>query len=232
MNFQSVFNYRSIKTPILAICKDSTPNEFACYSCVKSKGTKMDILIAGVDEAGRGPLAGPVVAAAVILDPKKPIQGLTDSKKLSEKMREKLYSEIMNNALASAIGFSDVQEIDNINILQATLLAMARAVDGLLIKPTEVWIDGNQTPKISYPSKTIISGDLLEPCISAASIIAKVTRDRVMLDYDRKYPQYGFSAHKGYGTAIHLEALQKYGASPIHRQSFAPVKKALIEKEA
>lgn len=185
----------------------------------------MDRLIAGVDEAGRGPLAGPVVAAAVILDPKNPIQGLTDSKKLSEKKREKLYDEILNKALAYAIGSADVCEIDNINILQATLLAMKRAVEGLPTKPTLVWIDGNCAPQISYPTKTIIGGDLLEPVISAASIIAKVTRDRIMLDYDEKYPQYGFSGHKGYGTALHLDALQKFGASPIHRRSFAPVRK-------
>ncbi len=189
----------------------------------------MDILIAGVDEAGRGPLAGPVVAAAVILDPKQPIQGLTDSKKLSEKMREKLYAEIVAKTISYGVGFADVQEIDTVNILQATLLAMKRAVENLTKTPSSVWIDGNCAPKIAYPTKTIIGGDLLEPCISAASIVAKVTRDRIMLDYDQKYPQYGFSAHKGYGTVLHLEALEKFGASPIHRRSFAPVKQALLK---
>lgn len=192
----------------------------------KQEGNNMD-MIAGVDEAGRGPLAGPVVSAAVILDPQRPIVGLTDSKQLSEKMREKLYAEIMAQCFSYAVGMASVEEIDQLNILQATLLSMKRAVENLPKKPTAVWIDGNAAPKLLYPTKTIIGGDLLEPCISAASIIAKVTRDRLMLDYDREYPQYGFSAHKGYGTERHRAALKNFGASPIHRRSFTPVKEVI-----
>jgi ribonuclease HII len=143
----------------------------------------------------------------------------------------KLYEEIVTHSISYGIGAASVEEIDSMNILQATLLAMKRAVDNLTRVPSEVWIDGNCAPKLIYPTKTIVGGDLLEPCISAASIMAKVTRDRIMLDYDQKYPQYGFAAHKGYGTALHQAALEKCGASPIHRRSFAPVKKVLLMSE-
>jgi len=180
------------------------------------------MLIAGVDEAGRGPLAGPVIAAAVILDPNKPIQGLTDSKLLSEKKREALFDEIQASALAFAVGRAEVAEIDDINILNATLLAMKRAVLSLPQQPSEVLIDGNQAPKLPYQTTTIIKGDLTEPAISAASIIAKVTRDREMLELDKQYPEYGFAKHKGYGTKLHMEALREHGPSVMHRRSFKP----------
>lgn len=180
-------------------------------------------IIAGVDEAGRGPLAGPVIAAAVILNPEKPIEGLTDSKLLSEKMRETLFKMITERVIAYAVGRAEVAEIDNINILQATLLAMQRAVAGLAVTPHLALIDGNKAPILACEVKTIIQGDLLEPAISAASIIAKVTRDREMIMLDREFPQYGFAKHKGYGTKEHIAALKKFGASPIHRKTFEPV---------
>lgn len=183
-------------------------------------------LVAGVDEAGRGPLAGPVVASAVIL--KKPIEGLRDSKKLSPAKRNQLYLRIKSEAYAWSLGFASVREIDEINILQATLLAMKRAIQHLPQQPDMVWVDGNQTPESSYPIKTIIGGDDLHPCISAASIIAKVTRDKMMDQFDRRYPGYGFHQHKGYGTAQHMKALKALGVTPIHRRSFAPVQQALL----
>jgi ribonuclease HII len=186
-------------------------------------------IIAGVDEAGRGPLAGPVYAAAVILNPAKLIKGLTDSKLLSAKQREGLLVQIQENALAWAVGHADVEEIDQINILQATLLAMQRAVAALKITPQLALIDGNASPKLACQVKTLIGGDLIEPAISAASIIAKVTRDNVMKKLDEQFPQYGFAQHKGYGTAIHMAALKKHGPSPIHRRSFAPVAKFFVE---
>lgn len=179
--------------------------------------------IAGVDEAGRGPLAGPVVAAAVILDPRNPIEGLTDSKKISEKKRERLFDEIVEKALAYSIERADVEEIDALNILHATMLAMKRAVESLATVPQEVIIDGNRCPDLSIPSRAIIKGDLTEPAISAASILAKVSRDREMLYYDTIYPGYGLAGHKGYPTKAHCAALAALGVTPIHRKSFGPV---------
>lgn len=183
-------------------------------------------LVAGVDEAGRGPLAGPVVASAVIL--KTRIDGLRDSKKLSPSKRDQLYITIKTEAFAWSLGFASVREIDQINILQATLLAMKRAIMHLPVKPDGVWVDGNQAPDCIYPVKTLIGGDDLKPCISAASIIAKVTRDRLMERFERRYPGYGFHQHKGYGTAQHMKALKELGATPIHRRSFAPVQRVLL----
>ena len=180
-------------------------------------------LIAGVDEAGRGPLAGPVVAAAVILDDLHPIQGLADSKKLTAARREKLYDEIRAKALCCSIAEASVEEIDELNILQATLLAMRRAVEGLRLKPTKVLVDGNRLPVLDVLAEAIVKGDAKVPAISAASILAKVHRDRWCAEYDREFPQYGFAAHKGYGTAEHIAALREHGACPQHRKSFAPV---------
>jgi ribonuclease HII len=184
-------------------------------------------LIAGVDEAGRGPLAGPVYAAAVILNPARPILGLTDSNLLTEKKRDQLYLEIKEHALAYHIAFATVAEIEKINILQATLLAMKRAVEGLPIMPDEIWVDGRDVPKVSMKSTAIIEGDLLHPNISAASILAKVARDAVMKEYAILYPEYGFENHKGYGTPGHLAALKAHGILDIHRKTFAPVRERL-----
>jgi ribonuclease HII len=184
-------------------------------------------LVAGVDEAGRGPLAGPVVAAAVILDDLKPIAGLNDSKKLSEKRREKLYDEILAKALCCSIAEASVHEIDSLNILQATLLAMRRAVDGLRLKPVKVLVDGNRLPVLDVRAEAIVQGDALVPAISAASILAKVHRDRLCAQLHSQYPQYGFDRHKGYGTAEHLLALTEHGPSPWHRTSFAPVARSI-----
>lgn len=183
-------------------------------------------LICGVDEAGRGPLAGPVYAAAVILDENRPIEGLADSKKLSEKKRDKLAVEIRQHALAWAIGRADVEEIDRINILQASLLAMRRAVESLPLMPGEVLVDGLHCPALPVPAKAIVKGDDSVAQIAAASILAKTARDAAMLALHDIYPQYGFDRHKGYGTADHLAALREHGASPVHRGSFAPVKAA------
>ncbi len=185
-------------------------------------------LICGVDEAGRGPLAGAVYAAAVILNPERPIFGLADSKKLSEKKRDSLSVEIKQHALAWAIASSSVEEIDNINILQASLLAMKRAIENLQLQfnitPDLVQIDGNKCPKIDLPCEAIVQGDSKVQAISAASILAKVARDTELYQLDQKYPQYGFAKHKGYPTALHLEMLTLHGISPIHRLSYAPVK--------
>jgi len=181
-------------------------------------------VIAGVDEVGRGPLAGPVIAAAVILDPEQPIYGLADSKSINEKKREKLAQEIMLKSRAWAIARAEVYEIDELNILQASLLAMCRSVDALNIKPGLVLVDGNHCPEMELPVKAIIKGDTKVAAISAASIIAKVARDREMTDLDHKYPGYGFAVHKGYPTMAHIQALKQLGACPIHRRSFAPVK--------
>lgn len=180
--------------------------------------------IAGVDEAGRGPLAGPVFAAAVILNPAYKIDGLNDSKLLTEKIREKLFDEITRRAISVGIGSASVSEIDEMNILQATLLAMRRAVLQLTIVPHEIWVDGNQDPKYPYPTKLIVRGDALISAISAASIIAKVTRDHLMRQLDGQFPGYGLAQHKGYGTKQHMQALQTLGVTPIHRRSFAPVR--------
>ncbi len=184
-------------------------------------------LLAGVDEVGRGPLAGDVVTAAVILDPCRPIEGLDDSKKLSEKRREKLFDEICAKAKCFAIARASVAEIDSINILQASLLAMKRAVEALAIQPEHVLVDGNKLPRWHYSSEAIVQGDARVEAIAAASILAKVTRDREMVDFDRMYPGYGFAEHKGYSTRQHLLALQTLGATPIHRRSFAPVRDCL-----
>ncbi len=185
------------------------------------------LLIAGIDEVGRGPLAGPVIAAAVILDPEKPIDGLTDSKKLTEKKRELLSEQIMSHALCWCIARADPKEIDAINILQASLLAMQRAVEGLSITPNECLVDGNKLPQLPCPATAIIKGDLTEPAISAASIIAKVARDKEMVAMESQYPGYGFAKHKGYPTKQHREAIKIWGVTPIHRKSFAPVKEQL-----
>ena len=179
--------------------------------------------IAGTDEVGRGPLAGEVVAAAVILDPATPIPGLNDSKKLSDKQRQQLVILIKERALALAIGRSSVMEIDSLNILQASLLAMRRAVEALPLRPQLVYVDGNHLPDWRYKSKAIVRGDAKIPAIAAASVLAKVTRDREMEALDSLYPGYGLAKHKGYPTKQHLEALAKLGPSPIHRKSFAPV---------
>ena len=180
-------------------------------------------LIAGTDEVGRGPLAGEVVAAAVILDPATPIPGLNDSKKLSDRQRQQLVILIKERALALAIGRSSVIEIDSLNILQASLLAMRRAVEALPLRPQLVYVDGNHLPDWRYKSKAIVRGDAKIPAIAAASVLAKVTRDREMEALDSLYPGYGLAKHKGYPTKQHLEALAKLGPSPIHRKSFAPV---------
>jgi ribonuclease HII len=184
-------------------------------------------LHAGVDEVGRGPLAGPVVAAAVILNPDRPIAGLADSKKLSEKRREQLADEIRQHALAWSLGRAEVEEIDAINILQASLLAMQRAVAGLQLEPELVLIDGNRCPALEYPAQAIIKGDALVPAISAASIIAKVSRDQEMRGLDVEFPGYGLASHKGYPSKTHLEALNSLGVTPIHRRSYAPVRRVL-----
>lgn len=184
-------------------------------------------LVAGVDEAGRGPLAGPVVAAAVILDDLKPIMGLDDSKKLTALRRARLFDEIRAKALCCSIAQASVEEIDRLNILQATMLAMRRAVEGLRLKPRLVLVDGNRIPLLDVPAQAIVKGDALVGAISAASILAKVHRDRWCQDFDQQYPQYGFAAHKGYGTAQHLAALRAHGACPEHRTSFSPVAEVL-----
>ncbi len=189
--------------------------------------TMDDQIIAGVDEAGRGPLCGEVFAAAVILDPEKPIEGLDDSKKLTEKRREALAKEIKEKAKAWAIASSSVEEIDTINILQASLLAMRRAVAALSIEPTLLRVDGNQDPKSAVRAVTVVKGDALYPEISAASILAKVARDESMILAEQQFPGFGFAKHKGYGTKAHLAALQRLGVTKIHRKSFAPIKKLL-----
>ncbi|MFD2229783.1 ribonuclease HII [Alkalimarinus sediminis] len=185
-------------------------------------------LLAGVDEVGRGPLAGDVVAAAVILDPNSPIEGLNDSKKLTEKKRERLFDEIKEKALSWSLGRASVKEIDDINILHASLLAMKRAVEGLPVTPEYALIDGNKSPSISIPNETVVKGDSRVAAISAASILAKVTRDREMVAFDKEYPEYGFAGHKGYPTAVHMKALKEYGVTAIHRRSFRPVRECLM----
>lgn len=184
-------------------------------------------LIAGVDEVGRGPLVGAVVTAAVILDPQKPIIGLTVSKKLSEKKRLALAEEIKEKALCWSLGRAEPEEIDSLNILHATMLAMQRAVEGLSITPDFVLVDGNRVPNLSMPAQALVKGDALVQEISAASILAKVTRDLEMAELDKQFPEYGFAKHKGYPTALHFEKLSQYGATPFHRKSFAPVARCL-----
>lgn len=184
-------------------------------------------IIAGVDEAGRGPLAGPVVAAAVILDPKYPIDGLADSKKLSENQRNRLAVLIKKHALSYAIAQASVTEIDSLNILQATFLAMQRAVSGLSVLPDQVLVDGNRLPVLTVPAQAIVKGDSKIKAISAASILAKVTRDAMMVAYNNEYPDYSFHLHKGYGTKLHIAEIEKYGCLDIHRRTFNPVKTLL-----
>lgn len=183
-----------------------------------------ELLICGVDEAGRGPLAGPVSAAAVILDPAHPIPGLADSKKLSEKQRDRLAPVIREQALAWCVSYAEPHEIDEINILQATLLAMKRAVEGLSVRPHQILVDGLYCPDTGIPSEAIVKGDSKVAEISAASILAKTARDEIMLRMHERYPQYGFDGHKGYPTAAHLAALKEHGVLDIHRRSFKPVR--------
>ncbi|WP_199520625.1 ribonuclease HII [Pseudomonas lactis] len=189
-------------------------------------------LVAGVDEVGRGPLCGAVVTAAVILDPNRPILGLNDSKKLTEARREKLYDEICEKALSWHIARAEVEEIDALNILHATMLAMQRAVEGLHITPKMAMIDGNRCPKLTMPSEAVVKGDSKVPAIAAASILAKVSRDREMAAFELIYPGYGIGGHKGYPTPVHLEALARLGPTPIHRRSFAPVRLAYEARES
>lgn len=189
-------------------------------------------LVAGVDEVGRGPLCGAVVTAAVILDPNRPILGLNDSKKLTEARREKLYDEICEKALSWHIARAEVEEIDELNILHATMLAMQRAVEGLHITPKMAMIDGNRCPKLTMPSEAVVKGDSKVPAIAAASILAKVSRDREMAAFELIYPGYGIGGHKGYPTPVHLEALARLGPTPIHRRSFAPVRLAYEARES
>ncbi|UVL79687.1 ribonuclease HII [Pseudomonas putida] len=188
-------------------------------------------LVAGVDEVGRGPLCGAVVTAAVILDPARPILGLNDSKKLTEAKREALFDEICEKALSFCIARAEVEEIDRLNILQATMLAMQRAVEGLHITPKLALIDGNRCPKLAVPASPVIKGDSQVPAIAAASILAKVSRDREMSAFELIYPGYGIGGHKGYPTPVHLEALARLGPTPIHRRSFAPVRAAWEARE-
>ncbi len=201
--------------------KYSTAEQLALFDSMRG-------LIAGVDEAGRGPLAGPVVAAAVILDERQPIRGLGDSKTLTALRRERLFDEIRAKALCFNIAQASVDEIDALNILQATLLAMRRAVQGLRLKPHGVLVDGNRLPIVGMQAQAIVKGDALVPAISAASILAKVQRDRWCLEMGERYPVYGFAQHKGYGTAAHLAALKAHGACAEHRKSFAPVRAVLL----
>ena len=186
-------------------------------------------LIAGVDEVGRGPLVGDVVTAAVILDPANPIAGLADSKKLTDKKRQALAIEIKQKALCYAIGRCSPTEIDELNILHATMLAMTRAVEGLSTQPDFVFVDGNRLPKLAMPAQAVVKGDSLVAEISAASILAKVARDDEMLELDTRYPQYGFAGHKGYPTKAHFAALEQYGAIEEHRKSFKPVQRVLMQ---
>jgi ribonuclease HII len=184
-----------------------------------------ELLVCGVDEVGRGPLAGPVVAAAVILDPARPIDGLADSKNLTERRREALFLQICDRALCWSLGRAEVAEIDAINILQASLLAMRRAVEGLTIGPQLALVDGNRLPELACSARAIVGGDASEPCISAASIVAKVVRDREMVALDAQYPGYGLARHKGYPTRVHIQALSELGVTAIHRRSFGPVRR-------
>lgn len=186
------------------------------------------MLLAGVDEVGRGPLAGDVVAAAVILDPANPIAGLNDSKKLSEKKREQLYPEICEKAISFCVARASVAEIDELNILHASLLAMKRAVEGLQQQPEHVLVDGNRVPRWGYSAEAVVKGDSRVMAIAAASILAKVVRDREMVAFEQQYPGYGFAGHKGYPTKVHMQALEKLGPTPIHRRSFGPVSKFIV----
>ena len=208
------------------------PKSSVCSSQEDLFDSKLEAIshAAGVDEAGRGPLAGDVYAAAVILDARYSIEGLADSKTLSEKKRISLAEQIKRHALCWSIAVATVEEIDQLNILQATLLAMKRAVEGLSIQPELAWVDGNQSPRLSCRVQTIVKGDALIPAISAASILAKTARDEDLLRLHLIYPQYAFDQHKGYGTALHLARLKQHGPSPVHRRSFAPVRACLESK--
>lgn len=189
----------------------------------------MTLRVAGVDEAGRGPLAGPVVVAAVILDPAQPIDGLADSKQLSERRREQLYDLIVARAIAHSVIRVEAAEIDRVNILQATLLGMTQALESLAILPQLALIDGNRLPKsLPCAARAIVRGDASEPAISAASILAKVTRDRILIEYESRWPGYGFAQHKGYPSPAHLDALRRFGPCPEHRRSFASVRECLV----
>jgi ribonuclease HII len=203
--------------------KSSVPEQMSLHFDVTG-------LVAGVDEAGRGPLAGPVVAAAVILDDLHPIAGLRDSKQLSARRRDQLYDEIRAKALCCCIAEASVEEIDQLNILHATMLAMRRAVEGLRLPPAKVLVDGNRLPVLKVPGEAIVKGDAKVPAISAASILAKVHRDRLCEEMHVRWPDYGFATHKGYPTAEHLAALRVHGATPVHRRSFGPVRVALQER--
>lgn len=203
--------------------KSSVPEQMSLHFDVTG-------LVAGVDEAGRGPLAGPVVAAAVILDDLHPIAGLRDSKQLSARRRDQLYDEIRAKALCCCIAEASVEEIDQLNILHATMLAMRRAVEGLRLPPAKVLVDGNRLPVLKVPGEAIVKGDAKVPAISAASILAKVHRDRLCEEMHARWPDYGFATHKGYPTAEHLAALRVHGAAPVHRRSFGPVRVALQER--
>ena len=202
------------------------------FSALERLGLGVDLrgLIAGVDEAGRGPLAGPVVAAAVMLDELNPIKGLNDSKQLGPRTRERLFDEIRGKALCCSIALASVEEIDRLNILQATLLAMRRAIDGLRLRPHRVLVDGNRLPELGMPAHAIVKGDAKVRAIAAASILAKVHRDRLCMALHEAHPQYGFDAHKGYPTALHLAALREHGACAHHRRSFAPVRQVLTSE--
>ena len=202
------------------------------FSALERLGLGVDLrgLIAGVDEAGRGPLAGPVVAAAVMLDELNPIKGLNDSKQLGPRTRERLFEEIRGKALCCSIALASVEEIDQLNILQATLLAMRRAIDGLRLRPHRVLVDGNRLPELGMPAHAIVKGDAKVRAIAAASILAKVHRDRLCMALHEAHPQYGFDAHKGYPTALHLAALREHGACAHHRRSFAPVRQVLTSE--
>jgi len=208
----------------LASSADDAPFEASPEDTLRAAGHGQ---IAGVDEAGRGPLAGPVVAAAVILPHPCPIEGINDSKRLTAAQRERVYHAILEGAVAVGIGISDVELIDRVNILQATRLAMRQAVLALRPAPEFVLVDYVHIPDIPYPQRGIVHGDRLCPSIGAASIVAKVTRDRLLVELDREYPQYGFAAHKGYGTPLHLARIARYGVCPAHRRSFAPVRACL-----
>lgn len=190
------------------------------YSFDLSKKDENTKIVCGVDEAGRGPLAGPVVAAACVLPDGVIIEGLNDSKKLSEKKREKLFDEIIEKAIDYSIGFATIEEIEEINILNAAMLAMNRAIDGLKTKPDLALIDGNTARGFTVNTLTVVGGDAISPSIAAASILAKVTRDRMCYEFDKEYPEYGFAKHKGYGTKVHIDAIKAYGVTPIHRPSF------------
>ena len=203
--------------------KSSVPEQMSLHFDVTG-------LVAGVDEAGRGPLAGPVVAAAVILDDLHPIAGLRDSKQLTARRRDQLYDEIRAKALCCCIAEASVEEIDQLNILHATMLAMRRAVEGLRLPPAKVLVDGNRLPVLKVPGEAIVKGDAKVPAISAASILAKVHRDRLCEEMHARWPDYGFATHKGYPTAEHLAALRVHGAAPVHRRSFGPVRVALQER--